>query len=199
MRLIGIIAFICCISCNNDGGPSTDAATDTTAVTFSAPEEVTGVVRALLPDPTSFHLRSYIPKSTSGATAKVAAILYQKTDSGFVKTWAMNDFITDCELDITCSFYEHHLSISDLDKNNKAEVMMVYALSCKGDVSPDNKKLILYTNGAKYAIRGEELMLMGKDTLGGAITMDSAFQQLPQIIRDSALQHWHKFGYTKYQ
>jgi hypothetical protein len=219
MRLICIIAFICCISCNNDVSPSTDAATDTTTVTFSVAEEVTGVVRALLPDPTSFHLReakkwydatgenwlvlyetgSYIPKSTSGATAKLAAILYQKTDSGFVKTWAMNDFITDCELDITCSFYEHHLSISDLDKNNKAEVMMVYALSCKGDVSPNNKKLILYTNGTKYAIRGEELMLMGKDTLGGVTNMDSSFQQLPQIIRDSALQHWQKFGFTKYE
>lgn len=219
MRLIGIIAFICCISCNNEPEKTSDVTTDTTAMTFSSAEEVTGVVRALLPDPTSFHLReakkwydatgenwlvlyetgSYIPKAKSGATAKLAAILYQKTDSGFIKTWTMNDFITDCELDVTCSFYDNHLSVSDLDKNHIAEVMMVYALSCKGDVSPNNKKLILYTNGTKYAIRGEELMLMGKDTLGGVTNMDSNFQQLPQVIRDSALKHWQKFGFTKYE
>ena len=219
MRYASIILFMCCISCNHDPKSSKDVTTDTAAVTFSPAEEVTGVVRALLPDPASFHLReakkwydatgenwlvlyetdSYIPKSKSGATAKLAAILYQKTDSGFVKKWSMNDFIADCELDVTCHFYNDHLSVSDLDNNHIAEIMMVYALSCKGDVSPNNKKLILYTNSKKYAIRGEELMLMGKDTLGGVRHADSSFQQLPAIIRDSALKHWQKFGFAKYE
>jgi hypothetical protein len=220
MRLfLFILLVLFLFGCNNKPSKSPVITTDSTTKTFLLAEDVTGVVRALLPSPTSFHLReakkwydasgenwlvlyetgSYIPKSKTGAAAKLAAILYQKTDSGFVKQWAMNDFITDCELDITCSFYNEHLLISDIDNNNIAEVMMVYALSCKGDVSPNTKKLILYTNGTKFAIRGEELMVMAKDTVGGTATADASFQQLPMAIQDSAMKHFQKFGLTKYE
>ncbi|HEX4956980.1 MAG TPA: hypothetical protein VFV46_02280 [Lacibacter sp.] len=219
MRLFCFFIVMYCISCNSLPEETADKTATTNTNSFSDVEEVTGVVRALLPDPASFHLReakkwydatgenwlvlyetdAYITGKQSGATAKLAAILYQKTDSGFLKKWTMNDYIKDCELDITCRFYDNHLSITDLDSNHVAEIMLVYALSCKGDVSPNLKKLILYTNGTKYAIRGEELMLLGKDTLGGITTIDSSLQQLPQVIRDSARQHWQKFGVTKYQ
>jgi hypothetical protein len=220
MKLLFYIFFLSLLfGCNNETNEGSVVNSDSTTKKLSPAEDVTGVVRTLLPSPTSFHLReakkwydaagenwlvlyetgSYIPKSTTGATAKLAAILYQKTDSGFVKQWTVNDFVADCELDMVCNFYENHLSISDLDQNGMAEVMMVYALSCKGDVSPDTKKLILYTNGNKYAIRGEELMVMAKDTIGGTAATDTSFQQLPKVIQDSAMKHWQKFGFTKYE
>jgi hypothetical protein len=220
MRYSVYIIIICFIfSCTNQQEQTTKVITDTIAKKFLPAEEVTGVVKALLPDPNSFHLKearkwydatgenwlvlyetgSYIPKGNTGASAKLTAILFQKTDTGFVKQWAMSDFITACELDVVCSFYNNHLSVSDLDSNGIAEVMMVYALSCKGDVSPNTKKLILYEGKNKYAIRGEELMIMARDTIGGGKNNDASFEQLPQVIKDSALKHWQKFGFIKYE
>jgi hypothetical protein len=220
MKFFIYITFIFfSFSCSNDSGKETFKAVDTITTKYIPAEEVTGVVKALLPAPSSFNLKeakkwydamgenwlvlyetgSYVGKAGTGASAKLTAILYQKTDSGFFKQWTMHDFIADCELDVVCEFYDQHLSVSDLDSNGIAEIMMVYALSCKGDVSPNSKKLILYEGKNKYAIRGEELMVLKKDTIGGSRKNDASFEQLPQVIKDSALRHWQKFGVTKYE
>jgi hypothetical protein len=186
---------------------------------LSEVEEVTAAVSALLPLPSSFELKrakkwhdisgenwlvryetgSYIEKGETNPSANLSAVLYQKTDSGFVQKWKMNDFIRDCELDLTCAFYDDHLSVTDLDKNGLAEITMVYALSCKGDVSPNEKKLIMYEGRNKYAIRGEELMIMQKDTIGGTMTADTSFSKAPPAFLSFAKEHWKKFGLQKYE
>jgi hypothetical protein len=219
MKFILLIAAVCLMGCSQKAKDSDKQGRDSSIVTFRQAEDVTGVVRALFPAPNSFNIReakkwmdatgenwlvlyetgSFIPKGSTGATAKLSSVLFLKADSGFLPVWKVNDFITDCELDVTTSFYENHLSVSDLDQNGIAEIMMVYALSCKGDVSPHQKKLILYEGKKKFAIRGEELMIMAKDTIGGNYQIDSGFNQLPSAIKDSALSHWQKFGITKYQ
>lgn len=181
-------------------------------------DEVTAAVSALLPSPNSFHLKQakkwhdawgenwlvlyetgpYQNKDASTSSAKLSAVLYLKTDSGFTEQWKMIDFINDCELDLTCSFYDDHLSITDLDSNGLAEITMVYALSCKGDVSPNEKKLIMYEGRNKYAIRGEELMILQKDTIGGTNKPDSAFNNAPAPFLSFAKEHWKKFGFQKF-
>lgn len=181
-------------------------------------DEVTAAVSALLPSPNSFHLKRakkwndawgenwlvlyetgpYHEKGTINTSAKLTAVLYQKTDSGFVEQWKMVDYVSDCELDLTCSFYDDHLSITDLDSNGLAEITMVYALSCKGDVSPNEKKLIMYEGRNKYAIRGEELMVLQKDTIGGTYNADSTFNKAPAAFLSYAKEHWQKFGFQKF-
>ena len=207
------------LSCKNKKqGSNTNPVTQEEKV-VSEVEEVTAAVSALLPLPSSYQLKrakkwhdvsgenwlvlyetgAYIEKGQSNASAKLSAVLYQKTDSGFVTKWKMMDHINNCELDIVCAFYDDHLTITDLDSNGLAEITMVYALSCKGDVSPNEKKLLMYEGEQKYAIRGEELMLLQKDSIGGSWKADTAFSKAPKVFLTYAIDHWQKFGKQQYQ
>ena len=205
------------LSCKNKKQDSNTVVQEEKVV--SEVEEITAAVSALLPLPSSYQLKrakkwhdvsgenwrvlyetgAYIEKGKSNASAKLSAVLYQKTDSGFVTKWKMMDHISDCELDIVCSFYDEHLTITDLDSNGLAEITMLYALSCKGDVSPNEKKLIMYEGTQKYAIRGEELMLLQKDTIGGSWKADTAFSKAPKVFLSYAVERWEKFGKQEYQ
>jgi hypothetical protein len=218
---IVIASIVLLTACNNGPKKSKPITKDSAAaVMMMQVEDVTDAVSTLLPVPISYYLKeakkwndkngenwlllyetgNYVQDNTAtGASAKLSAVLYLKNDTGFVEQWNMRDFIDNCELDITCSFYEKHLSISDLDKNGMAEVMIVYALSCRGDVSPNEKKLILYEGGKKFALRGEEILIMKKDTVGGTYNPDAAFKSLPAVTQDSAVKHFQKFGLTKYE
>ena len=214
MMILGLV-----LSCKNkkQEGAATPVVQEQKVV--SEVEEVTAAVSALLPLPSSYQLKrakkwhdvsgenwlvlyetgAYIEKGQTDASAKLSAVLYQKTDSGFVTKWKMKDNITNCGLDITCTFYDDHLSITDLDSNGIAEITMVYALSCKGDVSPNEKKLIMYEAGKKYAIRGEELMILQNDTIGGSWNADTSFSKAPKAFLQYAVAHWQKFGKQEYQ
>ncbi|NCU06179.1 MAG: hypothetical protein GXC73_19655 [Chitinophagaceae bacterium] len=219
LRFCFALLLLGIISCKNKKQESTPAPVIAEQKAVSEVEEVTAAVSALLPLPSSYQLKrakkwydasgenwlvlyetgAYIEKGKTNASAKLSAVLYQKTDSGFVTKWKMKDHISDCGLDITCSFYDDHLTITDLDSNGIAEITMVYALSCKGDVSPNEKKLLMYEGIQKYAIRGEELMLLQKDTLGGSWNADTAFSKAPKVFLAYAVEHWQKFGKQEFQ
>ncbi len=212
-----LFLFSLMLSCKNKKQDSKTAVQEQKVV--SEVEEVTAAVSALLPLPSSYQLKrakkwhdvsgenwlvlyetgAYIEKGQTNASAKLSAVLFQKTDSGFVTKWKMMDQISDCGLDIVCSFYDAHLTITDLDSNGLAEITMVYALSCKGDVSPNEKKLLMYEGAQKYAIRGEELMLLQKDTIGGSWKADTAFSKAPKAFLSYAVEHWEKFGKQEFQ
>lgn len=218
MRYYLLVVLIILFSCN-DNGKEDEQNKNTTDKVLSEVEEVTAAVSALLPQPNAFQLKRakkwhdasgenwlvlyetgpYIEKGKTNSSAKLSAVLYQKTDSGFVQQWMMDDYIRNCELDLTCSFYDNHLSITDLDSNGVAEITMVYALSCKGDVSHNEKKLMMYEGKNKYTIHGEELMVLQKDTIGGTIKADTAFSKAPAVFLKFAKEHWKKFGLQKYE
>ncbi len=214
-----LLLFSLVLSCKNKKQDSNTKPVTQEEKVVSEVEEVTAAVSALLPLPSSYQLKrakkwhdvsgenwlvlyetgAYIEKGQSNSSAKLSAVLYQKTDSGFVTKWKMMDQISNCELDIVCAFYDDHLTITDLDSNGLAEITMVYALSCKGDVSPNEKKLLMYEGAQKYAIRGEELMLLQKDTIGGSWKADTAFSNAPKAFLTYAVEHWDKFGKQEYQ
>lgn len=219
MRYYLLLVLILMFSCKEKGKQTVQAPVHTNEKVLSEVEEVTAAVSALLPLPNSFQLKrakkwhdvsgenwlvlyetgAYIEKGNVYPSAKLSAVLYQKTDSGFVQQWKMMDYIYDCELDLTCEFYDDHLTITDIDQNGLAEITMVYALSCKGDVSPNQKKLIMYEGKNKYAIRGEELMILKKDTIGGTMEADTAFSKAPPAFLTYAKEQWKKFGLQKYE
>lgn len=213
-----LLFFVFIISCKGKVKQSSDNIQNIESKHISEVDEVTAAVSALLPSPNSFHLKRakkwhdawgenwlvlyetgpYHDQGAMNASAKLSAVLYLKTDSGFAEQWKMVDFVNDCEVDLTCFFYDDHLSITDLDSNGLAEITMVYALSCKGDVSPNEKKLIMYEGTNKYAIRGEELMILQKDSIGGTYNADSSFNKAPAAFLSYAKQHWKKFGFQKF-
>ena len=57
----------------------------------------------------------------------------------------------------------------------------------------------MYEGRNKYAIRGEELMIMQKDTIGGTMTADTSFSKAPAVFLSFAKEHWKKFGLQKYE
>lgn len=219
MRNCFVLTLLIFAACNNAQQKEHTEANQQSKDTVSAVEEVTAAVSALLPVPNSYQVQlakkwhdasgenwlvlyetgAYIEKGKMDPSAKLSAVLYKKTDSGFVQQWKMNDQILDCPLDITCSFYPNHLSITDLDQNGIAEITMLYALGCRGDVSPDQKKLIMYEGQQKYAIRGTELVMMPKDSLGGEMHPDPAFDKAPKAFLSFATDQWKKFGIRKYE
>ncbi|MGB3017147.1 MAG: hypothetical protein WBC65_05010 [Ignavibacteria bacterium] len=108
--------------------------------------------------------------------------------------WKVNDFIRQCEVDVTLEYLENSLAITDLDDNGTGESTFLYKLSCKGDVSPDDMKLIMHEGEKKYAIRGTmDLDVTGYGFEKGNMKVDESFNSAPTVFKDYAVQRWNKF------
>lgn len=111
--------------------------------------------------------------------------------------WKVNDFIKDCPVDITLSYLAKSLSVTDLDKNGIAENTFIYIMSCKGDVSPDDMKLIMHEGTTKYAIRGIMILEMEGQKYGGEMKADASFDNAPKEFLPYATDQWNKFKTEK--
>lgn len=185
-----------------------------TVDTVSTVEDVTVAVSELLPAPNAFQLKqaqkwhdaagenwlvlyetgSYIEKGNAFSTAKISAVLYLKSDSGFVQQWSMTDEVVNCKQEPFCVFYPNHLSITDLDQDALAEITFVYVMGCKANGTPPEKKLLLYEGKQNYTLTGEEEVVVQEDTIGGLILNDSGFEKSPALFMDFARKHWSRFG-----
>jgi hypothetical protein len=128
----------------------------------------------------------------------VHAYCFIKDAAGWKKKWEVNDKVDACEVDATCEFLPNSFTITDNDNNNAGEVTFLYKLSCKGDVSPDEKKLIMYEGANKYAIRGTTTLQFAGGKEGGNKKIDAAFTKAAKPLLDFANSQWDKFGTTKY-
>jgi hypothetical protein len=127
--------------------------------------------------------------------AHLYAYVYQMNTSGTpTLLWQLQDMVTDCNLDIVADFVPGSLTITDLDKNGKAEVWVAYRLSCKGDVSPNDLKIIMHEGTTKYAKRGVGKIKVGGKLQpdGGEITSDE-FKKAPVLFKQQADQLWKKY------
>jgi hypothetical protein len=70
-------------------------------------------------------------------------------------------------------------------------------MSCKGDVSPDDMKLIIHEGETKYAVRGSMLMELEGKKYGGEMKLDPAFDKAPAGFSDYAKEQWKKFETDK--
>lgn len=111
--------------------------------------------------------------------------------------WKINDFIKDCPVDITLQYMPKSLSVTDLDKNGIAETTFLYRMSCKGDVSEDDMKLMMHEGDTKYAIRGSMKLKMGGETYGGEMKVDKSFDDAPKEFLGYAKEQWNKFQTEK--
>lgn len=81
--------------------------------------------------------------------------------------WDMYDAEKKCVFDITCEFVDHN--VTDLDNDSVKEIMIMYKLCCRSDVSPATMKLIMHEGKTKYALRGKMVFIIPDipDTLFG--------------------------------
>jgi hypothetical protein len=111
--------------------------------------------------------------------------------------WKINDFIKDCPVDITLQYMPKSLSVTDLNKNGIAETTFLYRMSCKGDVSEDDMKLMMHEGETKYVIRGSMKLKMAGETYGGKMNVDTSFDKAPKEFLDYAKEQWNKFQMEK--
>lgn len=123
----------------------------------------------------------------------VYAYCFIRNGGAWQKKWEVKDRIDDCEVDATCEFLPNSFSITDNDGNNFGEVCFLYKLSCKGDVSPDDKKLIMYEGVHKYAIRGSTFLEYNGNKEGGDKKIDASFTKAAKPLLDFAISQWDKF------
>ncbi len=108
--------------------------------------------------------------------------------------WKIQDFVNDCQLDMNLSYIAKSLSLTDLDNNGIAETTFLYQMSCKGDVSPDDMKLMMHEGDKKYALRGSMKLKMEGETYGGEMTVDASFKSAPKEFLEYAKKQWNRFN-----
>jgi len=117
---------------------------------------------------------------------------YLKGDS-IQTSWKLNDYIKDCPVDLKASYIKNTFAVTDLNKDGKAEVWLMYKTVCHGDVSPSDMKIIMHEAGSKYAVRVTNRVKVSEtDVMGGEYKFDEAFKKAPQAFRQYAEQLWKK-------
>ena len=130
--------------------------------------------------------------------------LYQENNKNYIKEWQIYDLVNDCPLDISGDFLPNAFVITDVNKNHFAEVWALYKMGCRGGIDPLDMKIIMYENGKKYAMRGEEKIIQSFNEktknynyTGGKYTYDEAFiNSKDQKILDFSERLWNKYAFT---
>jgi hypothetical protein len=106
--------------------------------------------------------------------------------------WKIYDFISDCPTDHKAEFIKNTLSVTDINNDGIAEIWVMYLITCHGDVSPDEMKIIMYQGNQKYAMRGENKVNIPGYSSGGQYTFDKEFLKAPKAFKDYAIKLWKK-------
>jgi hypothetical protein len=132
--------------------------------------------------------------------AELFAYQYILTDGKWILQWKMYDYVKECPVDIECNFIKNSFAVTDLDKNGKAEVWLMYTTGCHGDVSASNMKVIVYEGTQKYAMRGHTKVRVSETGYdGGEHTFDEPFKKAPDAFRKYALKLWQKNLMQKFE
>lgn len=135
-------------------------------------------------------------KGIEGDTFRDAALYaysYKTVNDKHILSWRVHDFVKECPVDLNADYIPNTFAVTDLNKDGKAEVWLMYKIVCHGDVSPSNMKIIMYEGNKKYAVRGtNKVKVSDKEYDGGEYTFDDAFKNGPHSFRSYALQLWKK-------
>lgn len=116
---------------------------------------------------------------------------FLKTGNTYTQQWKIQDFVKECPVDITLEYLPDSPKVEDLDGDGQAETLLLYTLACKGDVSPDDMKLILHKGQTKYAIRGTRgLRIQGKLAEKPDMRVDASLKNAPVALQKAAVNWW---------
>jgi hypothetical protein len=88
-------------------------------------------------------------------------------------------------------FVDKTFAVTDLNKDGKAEVWIMYKNSCHGDVSPVAMKIIMYQDNKKFAVHGiTRVPVSATEYAGGEFTFDDTFKKAPAEFRRYAERLW---------
>lgn len=125
--------------------------------------------------------------------ADIYAYSYKIEGTQYKLTWQMHDFTDECGVDVKAKYVPGTFAVTDLNKDGKAEVWLMYRIACRGDVSPASMKIIMHEGNKKYAVRGtSKIKISDKDYSGGEYTIDEALKTGPAVFKQYAIQLWEK-------
>lgn len=125
--------------------------------------------------------------------AALYAFHYLSNGDSLKLIWKFQDFIRECPVDIEATYIKNTFAVTDLNKNGKAEVWLMYKTGCRGDVSPSEMKIIMYEGEKKYAVRGRNKTRISEtDFEGGEYHFDEAFKKSSEVFQQYAKQLWEK-------
>jgi hypothetical protein len=112
---------------------------------------------------------------------------YLLSDDSAKQTWKVYDYVKECPVDMFLYFLDKSFAVTDLNKDGKGEVWIMYKVSCQGDVSPITMKIIMYQDNKKYTVRGTTQV---SDGMGGEFMYDEAFKNAPTEFKQYAEKLW---------
>lgn len=113
----------------------------------------------------------------------LVATYYDQSGSKWAPAWTIKDGVDCPELDSAASFFAGATTITDLDKDGKAEVTVAYKTFCGGGIDPSIVKVILRQGKQKFAIRGESLIkFKGQEPMGGTNKPDKALLDADKAV-----------------
>lgn len=128
----------------------------------------------------SFRLRDGEERS-----ARLYATLFADQGDESQQQWLIQDRVDDCPFDLTASFTEPPVFVSDADADGITEIWVGYRLACRSDVSPATLKLIGYEGQQKYALRGTARLNLGESHEGGEFQADPAISKAPALLKQA--------------
>lgn len=136
-------------------------------------------------------VRSTSTDVEGGSDRSLYAYRFVMRGDSAVLAWKVQDHVTACDVDMFLNFVKKTFTITDLNKDGKAEVWIMYKISCQGDVSPVSMKIIMYEDNKKFAVRGDTRVdTGGKHFMGGEYSFDEAFKNGPAEFRTFAEKLW---------
>ncbi len=130
-------------------------------------------------------------KNEEGSDGALYAYHYLVAGDSVKQTWKVYDYIKECPVDMFLYFVDNSFAVTDLNKDGKAEVWIMYKNSCQGDVSPVAMKIIMYEDNKKFAVRGTtKVQYSATEFMGGEFNFDEAFKKAPIEFRQYAEKLW---------
>ncbi|MBN4072833.1 hypothetical protein JYT74_02210 [Crocinitomix catalasitica] len=86
---------------------------------------------------------------------------YVRTDTGLSLIRLVQDYVKECEFDITLKFVGIP-TITDINGDDIAEVAICYKSACRSDMSECTMKVIMHDDRDKFALRGFELIILSR-------------------------------------
>lgn len=138
----------------------------------------------------------YTDEESGNIKTEVYAYLFTKDSnaSQYNRLWRLYDFIDCGPVDTGIFYVRNALTITDLNNNGIAEISFPYFLQCRGDVSDDILKYMLYEDNVKYALRGTTKLCKGPKELqsGGTYTASDNLKN-NDVFSSFLQQQWNKY------
>jgi hypothetical protein len=135
------------------------------------------------------------------------------------QTWKWKGGVLNCPFDVVSEFIKDAITVSDLDRDGIAEVCFQALESCRSDVSPSGKRLVLVEEKNMYTLKGFMWLAQGPEQvmdineknvnlekepklkdeweqfsqLAGRYESEKEFAKAPAVFLSHARSQWLKF------